>query len=93
MKNAEWLLKCKIPFDQIYCEKHKYIFSPNSNTDNTCQYDIIWMVNPLEPFIVLGHIDCEPAPNIKIFQQWLDDEVNTILINRYADAIGKLNIL
>lgn len=53
MKNAEWLLKCKIPFDQIYCEEHIGQFSTIDH-----RYDIIWKVNPLEPLILLGHVDC-----------------------------------
>lgn len=95
MKNAEWLLKCEIPFDQIYCKDHKYQFQSkdNVNANGKYRYDIIWKVNCLEPLIVLGHVDCESDTNIKIFQKWLDDEVDTMLINRYKEAIGKLNIL
>lgn len=88
MKNAEWLLKCKIPFDQIYVEEHLYKF-PTGH-----RYDIIWKVNPLEPLILLGHVDCcIPATDIEVFQKWLGNEVDTKLINSYKEIIGKLNIL
>ena len=89
MKNAEWLLKCKIPFDQIYVEEH-FIEFPTFNH----RYDIIWKVNPLEPLILLGHVDCcIPATDIEVFQKWLGNEVDTKLINSYKETIGKLNIL
>ena len=89
MKNAEWLLKCKIPFDQIYVEEHLYKFPTVGY-----RYDIIWKVNPLEPLILLGHVDyCIPATDIEVFQKWLGNEVDTKLINNYKEIIGKLNIL
>lgn len=89
MKNAEWLLKCKIPFDQIYVEEHLYKFPTFDH-----RYDIIWKVNPLEPLILLGHVDCcIPATDIEVFQKWLGNEVDMKLINSYKEIIGKLNIL
>lgn len=89
MKNAEWLLKCKIPFDQIYVGEHLYEFPTFDH-----RYDIIWKVNPLEPLILLGHVDCcIPATDIEVFQKWLGNEVDTKLINSYKEIIGKLNIL
>lgn len=91
MKNAEWLLKCKIPFDQIYCEEHVGQFP---TIDHRYDYDIIWKVNPLEPSILLGHVDCcIPCTDIEVFQKWLGNEVDMKLIDRYKEAIGKLNIL